>query len=137
MPHFSDKSLSILNNAHIDLQILFNEVIKHFDCSILESYRSIERQQMLYRKGHSKLDGVKRKSKHNYIPSMAVDVVPYPIDWQNYNRMYFFGGVVLGIAKRLKEEGKIKHTIRWGGDWNNDTILKNQTFIDLPHFEIK
>ena len=51
--------------------------------------------------------------------------------------MYFFGGVVLGIAKMLKAEGKIDSSIRWGGDWDGDTHIKDQTFIDLPHFEIK
>jgi len=137
MPKYSEKSKAILGNAHPDLKVLFNEVIKHFDCSILESYRSIERQQMVFRKGHSKLDGINKKSKHNYLPSLAVDVVPYPVDWKNHKRMYFFGGYVLGMAKKLLEEGKISNRIRWGGDWDGDTHIKDQTFIDLPHFEIK
>lgn len=26
--------------------------------------------------------------------------------------------------------------IRWGGDWDLDTDLKDNTFDDLPHFEL-
>ena len=27
--------------------------------------------------------------------------------------------------------------IRWGGDWDMDTQVKDNNFDDLPHFEIK
>jgi len=27
-------------------------------------------------------------------------------------------------------------SIRWGGDWNMDTYVKDQRFNDLPHFEL-
>ncbi len=76
------------------------------------------------------------ESKHNKLPSEAVDVVPYPIDWKNTPRMRFFAGVILGIAIMLKRQGKMKHCIRWGGDWDSDTDLNDQRFNDLPHFEI-
>ena len=28
-------------------------------------------------------------------------------------------------------------SIRWGGDWNGDGTLTDQTFNDLPHFELR
>jgi hypothetical protein len=46
-------------------------------------------------------------------------------------RWYYFGGFVLGYAEELNVE------IRWGGDWDGDRKLEDQTFHDLPHFEIK
>ncbi len=68
--------------------------------------------------------------KHNRKPSEAIDAAPYPIDWDDLNRFYYFAGYVKGIANEMG----IK--IRWGGDWDGDTILDDQTFMDLPHFEI-
>ena len=36
----------------------------------------------------------------------------------------------MGIANRLEIP------IRWGGDWDMDTYVKDQKFKDLPHFEL-
>ena len=69
-------------------------------------------------------------SKHNKLPSKAVDVAPYPIDWNDPDRFYHFAGYVRGIAEGMG----IK--IRWGGDWNGNFDLKDQNFYDLPHFEL-
>ena len=68
---------------------------------------------------------------------MAVDSIPYPIDWENKDRMKFYVGFVLGIAKMLKEEGKITHDLVSGLDWDGDTFLKDHTFQDHPHFQLK
>jgi hypothetical protein len=62
---------------------------------------------------------------------LAVDVAPYPVDWNDKERFYYFAGFVKGVASSLGI------SIRWGGDWNSDNNLKNQTFFDLPHFELK
>lgn len=143
MPKYSSTSKNRLRTAHHDLQIIFEEVIRYFDCTIVEGHRTVERQQKLYASGRdepgpilTKVDGIKIKSKHNYDPSLAIDAVPYPIDWQDHKRMYYFAGFVMATAKRLKAEGRIKNDIRWGGDWDGDTEVNDQTFMDLPHFEI-
>ena len=129
MPRFGKRSKSRLATCDSRLQNLFNEVIKHFDCSVLEGHRGEKEQNEAYAKGNSKLrypDG-----KHNKIPSVAVDVVPYPIDWQDRERMTYFAGFVMGIASGMGLK------IRWGGDWNMNTELKDNNFDDLPHFEIR
>jgi peptidoglycan L-alanyl-D-glutamate endopeptidase CwlK len=46
MPQFGKDSLTKLSTCHPDLQKLFNEVIKHYDCTILEGHRSDEDQLM-------------------------------------------------------------------------------------------
>ena len=63
-------------------------------------------------------------------PSKAVDAYPYPVDFNDLNRMRYFAGIVMGIAavKGIK--------LRWGGDWNQDTQLSDNKFNDLPHFEL-
>jgi len=64
------------------------------------------------------------------LPSLAVDVAPYPIDWNDRERFCYFAGYVKGIAKSLGTE------LRWGGDWDRDTQVKDNNFDDLPHFEL-
>ena len=75
MPKFGQTSKENLSTCHEDLQELFNEVIKHWDCSVVEGYRDEERQNKAYREGNSKVKYP--NGKHNRIPSNAVDVVPY------------------------------------------------------------
>ena len=117
-----------LGSCHSDLQRLFNEVIKHYDCTILEGHRTEDRQNELYENGKSKVKFP--NSKHNSFPSMAVDVVPYPIDWDDTRRFYMFVGIVRGIASQLGIN------IRCGADWDGDLEVKDQNFHDLPHFEL-
>ncbi len=128
MPVYSRESKENLSECHEDLQKIFNEVIKYFDCTVLCGHRGDADQNMAYMKGFSKLKYP--QSKHNRVPSMAVDVVPYPLDWKDTNRMYHFGGYVKGIAQSMGIN------IRWGGDWDSDTEVDDQSFIDLPHFEL-
>lgn len=78
MPSFSRKSLSKLNTCDERLQRIFMEVIKKEDCTILCGTRSKEDQNMMYKTHRSKLKYP--QSKHNRLPSKAVDVAPYPID---------------------------------------------------------
>ena len=129
MPKFGSSSRKQLSTCHEDLQALFEEVVKYFDCSVLEGHRGEEKQNEAFRKGNSKLQFP--KGRHNASPSYAVDVVPYPIDWDDRERMSYFAGFVKGIASQMGIP------IRWGGDWNSDNNLKDNKFDDLPHFELK
>ena len=129
MPRYSKRSKERLATCDEKLQGVFNEVIKHVDCSILEGHRSKERQNKLYDEGRTKVrypDG-----RHNFNPSRAVDVTPYPVDWEDRERQTLFAGFVLGTAR---SKG-IK--LRWGGDWDQDFQVMDNRFDDFPHFEIK
>lgn len=138
MPKFSDQSEARLSTCHEKLRALFREVIKEFDCTVLEGKRSEEQQKKNVAKGVSKT----LNSKHVYplgSPALAVDVAPYPLKWPNKHSptyvkdvamFYCFGGYVMGVADKMG----IK--IRWGGDWDGDWALIDQVFDDLPHFEL-
>jgi len=128
MPVFSKESEMRLSSCHYDLQVLFREVIKYFDCSILWGYRDEENQNKFFELGQSQKKYP--DSLHNQTPSLAVDVAPYPIDWKDENRFRYFAGFVMGIAATLNIP------IRWGGDWDRDTEIKDNKFNDLGHFEI-
>jgi peptidoglycan L-alanyl-D-glutamate endopeptidase CwlK len=134
MPKFSQSSLNQLSTCHPDLQVLFNEVIKLIDCQVLEGHRGQAAQEAAYAKGNTQLHYP--NGKHNSSPSLAVDVAPYPVDWNNAKRFYWFAGIVLGIAHGLYAAGKITHLIRYGGDWNKDYDITDNNFNDLVHFEL-
>ena len=129
MPRFGKRSKKRLATCDDRLQDLFKKVIKYFDCTVIQGHRGEAEQNQAYDAGRGKLrypDG-----KHNADPSKAVDVAPYPIDWSDRDRFHYFGGFVLGIASQMGLK------IRWGGDLDRDTQVKDNKFDDLPHFEIR
>jgi peptidoglycan L-alanyl-D-glutamate endopeptidase CwlK len=131
---FGKSSLTRLETSHEDLQLLFLQVVSTFDCSIICGHRDEEAQNKAFNDNLSKLKFP--NSKHNSYPSMAIDVIPYPVDWHDLKRMHYFAGYVKATAEQLKKDQLISHDIRWGGDWDSDTQVNDQTFIDLPHFEL-
>ena len=122
MPKFSQRSKDRLATCDKRLQDIMNEAIKEYDFSVLEGHRSLERQYKLYKEGKSQIDGRRKMGKHNYSPSLAVDIVPWPIDWNDIDRFKELAVIIKRIAK---EKGiKIVH----GGDW--------KSFKDYPHWQI-
>ncbi|AXH14260.1 peptidase [Malaciobacter mytili LMG 24559] len=140
MPSFGKTSIQRLETCHKDLQTICNEVIKYYDFSVIEGYRTLEMQQKYFKDGKSKLDGINQKSKHQSLPSLAVDVAPYPIDFKNEHkakaRFYHLAGYMFMASEILYKEKKITHKLRWGGDWDIDNYFNDQSFDDLPHFEL-
>ena len=129
MAKFGRKSRERLATCDKQLQKLFNEVVKYFDCSVLVGFRGENEQNTAYESGYSKVKWP--HGKHNSNPSFAADVAPYPINWKDRERFIYFGGFVKGCAYKLDIP------LRWGGDWDNDTSLADNKFDDLVHFEIR
>lgn len=136
MNKWSKKSAVKLASCHNDLQVLANVVLQVHDCSVLCGHRTEEAQNMAYYSGKSKVKWP--NSKHNTYPSMAIDLAPYQKgkDLFNRERVLHFAGIVLGVADRLYLEGKMKHRIRWGGDWDMDNDFQEHSFFDGVHFEL-
>ena len=128
MYEFSQRSLDNLKNVDERLVRICNELIKRIDFTVIEGFRTPERQKELYDKGFSKIDGITKKGKHNYSPSLAIDIIPYkkghnPFDGSKESDIMFNE-----LAKQFKEVAKeLGINITWGGDWK---------FIDKPHFQI-
>lgn len=127
MSTFGAASEKQLATCSPNIQRLFREVIKHRDCTIVCGFRNQADQDKAFAEGKSKLKWP--NGKHNKQPSKAVDVMSYPIDWNDRERQAHFAGFVLGIAAPLG----IK--VRWGGDWNQNGKTKDESFLDMPHFE--
>jgi peptidoglycan L-alanyl-D-glutamate endopeptidase CwlK len=87
---------------------------------VLCGHRSKAEQDAAFEAGNSKLRWP--ASKHNRKPSLAVDVVPYPLDWGRIQDFVRLAAVVKEVAKELN----IK--LVWGGDWTS--------FKDYPHYEL-
>ena len=129
MYKFSKRSLDNLYNVDARLVNICNELIKRIDFTVIEGHRSLERQMELYKKGASKIDGITKKGKHNYLPSLAIDIIPYkkghnPFDGSKESEEMFNT-----LAKEFKNvANKLGYKITWGGDW--------KSFKDLPHFQL-
>ncbi len=126
MPKFGRRSKKELATAHPDLQRLFNEVIKDFDCAVICGHRGRADQEKAFADGTSKVQWP--NSKHNKVPAMAVDVAPWPEMFRVEGRFYDLAIVVKATAKRLKIR------IKWGGDFK--AVGNLPAGWDKPHWEL-
>lgn len=127
MPSFSKLSAERLATCDERLQRILNEAIKRVDFTVICGHRDEEAQEEAFRLNRSKVRWP--MSKHNRLPSLAVDVAPYPIDWKDTARFARLAGYIERVAH---EQGV---TIRWGGDFNGNW-RSDDKFIDMPHLEI-
>jgi peptidoglycan L-alanyl-D-glutamate endopeptidase CwlK len=127
---YSRKSLDRLNTCHPDLQKIMKELIKLMDVTIIEGERSKEKQEELVRTGMSKtLNSKHLKQSDGY--SHAVDAAPYPIDWNDREGFAYMQGMIRGIAHMMNIE------VRSGIDWDADGKIKDHSFFDGPHVELR
>lgn len=125
MYKFGKRSRERLKGVDARLVNVLNELIKIMDVTIIEGLRSKERQEQLLAQGKTKT----KYSKH--IEGKAVDLAPYPIDWEDREMFHYMGGMLRGLGKAMGVN------IRWGGDWDSDGDINDNKFDDLVHVEIK
>ena len=127
---WSRKSRKVYNTLHFDLQIMVDELLEYMDVSLIWGHRTEAEQNALYPK-NSKLQWP--QSKHNSLPSLAVDIQPYPYPTtENDLRagLGYMAGLCIGIASVNGFQ------IRWGGDWNRNGDVTDNGFDDLFHLEL-
>ena len=130
MASFSKSSTDRLKTCHPLMQKLFNKVINFYDCVIIQGIRTKEEQDKYFSDGKSKLKWP--DSKHNKNPSYAVDAAPFingKLSWDTKQCLHF-AGFVQGMAADMGIP------LRYGGDWDLDRDLSDNTFNDLVHFEL-
>lgn len=132
MPEFGESSDQQLATLHPKLQVLLSEAIKYYDFTVLEGFRGEEKQNLAFAQGKSKVRWP--EGKHNKQPSEAVDLAPYPIDWDSKVSSLMRFGILAGVIKTCAEKLGIK--VRWGGDWNRNFDPRDETFHDWGHFEL-
>jgi peptidoglycan L-alanyl-D-glutamate endopeptidase CwlK len=112
------RSMQSLSGVNPDMVAVVEKAIEitEEDFSVIEGIRSLDRQKQLLKDGKS----TTLNSRH--ITGHAVDMVPYPVDWEDLKRFE-------KMAKAMKKAAKeLDISIVWGGDWKN--------FYDAPHFEL-
>lgn len=117
----SASSQARLAKAHPVLRKLFAAVALETNIAVLDSQRGRVAQEKAFALGNSKAHF--GQSAHNWSPSVAVDVVPYPIDWNNLQRFRDLNVVV----RRVAAKQGVADNITWGGSWK---------FQDMPHYEL-
>ena len=128
MPHFSNRSRERLLSCDSRLITLCSDVIRHFDFSVTDGHRTEEEQDALYAVGRTMPGRIVTwarggESIHNTSPSRAIDLAPWPIDWQDEQRFIELGGAMM-YAAWLR-----KIPLEWGGHWSKKKR-------DLPHFQV-
>lgn len=104
-----------------------NSVIQETDITVLCGFRGPEEQNRAHAEGKSRARF--GQSKHNSVPSMAVDVAPYPIDWNDWKRWKDLSVVVKRHWHAIDEEKRAQFSLHWGGDWTS--------LVDGPHWELR
>ena len=121
MPTLSASSRARLDAAYPQLRKLFLACAADPKCppfAVLDSQRGKQAQEKAFNLGNSKAHF--GQSAHNWSPAVAVDVVPYPIDWTKIDRFKALGAFVTAKARSLGID------ITWGGTWK---------MRDYPHYE--
>lgn len=119
------------------LQRVVREVARIWagELTVICGHRGEAEQNQAFAEGRSKKrwpDG-----EHNALPSRAVDLAPAElvqgvrkIDWADRERMHYLAGYMRAVGALLGTP------IRFGGDWDGDTEVKDNGFDDLVHFEL-
>ncbi len=137
MNYYSERSLAVLDTVHPDLVRVFAHVLPRFNHTPVRGIRDLALQKEYMDIGWSKTLDSRHLPGGGLVPdvaypdlSWALDARPWPFN-DDREQLYMFGGFVLGVALELGIE------LRFGGDWDGDKDLRDQTFFDLWHFEIR
>jgi peptidoglycan L-alanyl-D-glutamate endopeptidase CwlK len=136
---FSDRSLNNLKGVHPKLVAVVKRALElsTIDFTVLEGVRSQARQDELWAQGRTKpgqvVTWVQTSGTHGIQADgfgHAVDLAPYPIDWNNFKRFDQLANTMFIAAKELNV------TLRWGGDWDMDSVIHERGESDSPHYEL-
>ena len=132
------QSRARLAGVHPDLIKVVERAIKITgqDFMVLEGVRTLARQKELYAQGRTKPGKVVTWTLNSrHIPKAdglghAVDLVPFPVDWNTLSKFD-------AMAKAMKTAAtELGIPIRWGADWDNDGKPREKGETDSPHFEL-
>lgn len=117
------KSKERLDQCDKRIQLICNELLKQcgFDLTISCGHRNKEEQEAAFKEGKSKAHF--GQSKHNKIPSQAVDICPYPIKWETTDYRWW---KMIALAYEIARKNGIK--IRSGAFFTG--------LCDCPHIEL-
>ena len=122
MPQFSSISAARLATCDQRLQDLLNKLILTEDFAVICGHRDQAAQDQAFHDGFSKLQWP--NGPHNSLPSLAVDLMPCPIDWNDAAGIRAFAEKVKAAAVEAGLD------LDYGGDWTHG-------FVDNDHYQVK
>lgn len=129
MARFGRRSIKRLDGVHPLLVEWAYSLVEVMDCSVVYGVRNLTEQRHMVAIGASKtLDSYHLVQPDGY--GHALDIAPYPIDWEDLDRFK----VLIGMGLMLAHEMNIPITN--GMDWDGDLDFKDQTFNDYLHWQI-
>ena len=145
MPMFSKISTERKLTCDPKLILVLDELIKQMDFIILCGTRTKAEQEDAFLRGATKVHYP--DSKHNSLPSKAVDIAPYyteapHVRWPDRKQRpgtydkELAAFYILATAFNITA-GFLGVHIRSGFDWNSNWDIFDQNFDDLPHHELK
>ncbi len=133
MYYLSKYSNGNLSTCVEPLQRIAHAVIQAVDFRVICGVRGESEQTAAFNSGSSEKEYP--NSKHNKVPSLAVDIVPYHrlaphVRWKDTDSFIYLAGHVLMAAQMMG------FVVRWGRDWNQNDDLTDENFFDYAHFEL-
>jgi hypothetical protein len=155
MPNFGSRSKANLATAHPMIRYTTGMAIKYYDFTVISCFRDEELQNSLVAQGVSKTPWP--TSMHNHLSteadivrghatevgvplSLAFDFAPWfpnppHLRWNNGHEFYHMAGLIMGETREFLADWGYRW--RYGGDWDGDQSLTDQTFFDLGHLELR
>lgn len=121
-------SLQRLSTCHPDLQRVVLHAAETFNFQVQCGHRGKQEQNEAFARRTSKLKWP--NSKHNKQPSLAVDLIPLPVNWNDLKKFREMMDVVKASAAKLGVK------VRFGNDFNQNGVIGDDSFIDWPHVEL-
>ena len=149
--NLSQKSLDRMNGVDERLQRVVKRAIQltKQDFMVLEGVRTKQQCMINYGKGRTiaqcvakgvpaqyanpraaKVTWLNNPFASKHVSGKAVDLVPYPVDWNDLKK---FDAIAQAMLQAAKELGV---PVRWGADWDSDGKPRERGEYDSPHFEI-
>ena len=128
MPQLGTTSKQRRDTCAVSIQDVLNEAIKHVDFAVMCGHRTEGAQNTAFVTNRSKLAWP--LSRHNTLPSEAVDIVPWPTQYNDLNKFYELATYMFAAADKLGV------SLEWGGHWKNYTG-KGHNDRDWAHWELR
>lgn len=152
MASFSKASRANMEGLHPFLITLLHYAIGEMDFSVRSGVRTEAEQAALYAQGRTtpgrvvtNADGTDKRSAHQIDERTgyghAVDLYPYPWNGEESKKQLWrfvaLAHYLKGLWQVICSEADLRAELVWGGDWDSDFDFEDQSFDDLPHFELR
>ena len=118
---WGNKSKEAISTVDPRLVYIANKLADIWNMTIIHGYRGRELQTQLHEQNpNGALPWP--LSEHNHTPSRAIDIAPYPVNWEKVDRFDMMIGAAYAIAE--------------GGNFRIDSGKFFSNVLDYPHIQV-